>query len=87
MTISKASSGEEGARGISNSLKDIIGSNKGKVLNSSFLGKRKFAYKVNTDTEGYYEVIDFEMEPNKMPKFKSKLNLTDSLLRYLVIAQ
>ncbi|HLC93560.1 MAG TPA: 30S ribosomal protein S6 [Patescibacteria group bacterium] len=86
MTITKLDMGEEGARTLSNSIKDLIGQYKGKVLDSNFWGKRKFAYKLNNNTEGFYDVITFEMSQDNMPKLESKLNLTDGLIRYLVTA-
>jgi len=48
------------------------------------MGKRKFAYKVEKDIDGFYEVFEFEMEPKNMVNFKNKLDLSESLTRYLV---
>lgn len=86
MTIAKISLNEDGARALSNSIKDLISSTKGKVLNSDFWGKRKFAYEINGSQEGFYEVILFEAEPSSLDNFKTKLNLQDGLVRYLVTA-
>ncbi|KKS16708.1 MAG: 30S ribosomal protein S6 [candidate division WWE3 bacterium GW2011_GWC1_41_7] len=86
MTITKNEIGEEGSRNLSNTVKDLISQYKGKVLDSNFWGKRKFAYKINHDTEGYYDVINFEMAAENMPKLESKLNFIDGLIRYLVTA-
>lgn len=87
MTISDLDLGEDGARDISNKIKDLIGDNKGKVLDSDFWGKRSFAYEVNHKMEGFYEVISFELDPKSMAKFKQKLNLINGLVRYLITAQ
>ena len=84
MTISKIALGEEGARELSNSIKDLITSLKGKVLNSDFWGKRKFAYEIKHSREGFYEVLEFEMEPGSVKSLKGKLNLQEGLVRYLV---
>ena len=84
MTIAKVNAGEDKAQELSNWVKDLISAGKGKVLNSSFMGKRKFAYKVEKDIEGFYEVFEFEMEPKNMVNFKNKLDLSESLTRYLV---
>jgi small subunit ribosomal protein S6 len=86
MTISKIAIGEEGARNLSNDIKDLISKYKGKVLDSNFWGKRKFAYKIEHETEGYYDIINFEMPAESMPVFESKLNLIEGLIRYLVTA-
>ena len=85
MTISKGKLSEESARGLSNSTKDLIASNGGRVLNSSFWGKRKFAYEIKGQTEGWYDVVQFETEEENISKVKQKLNVIDDLVRYLII--
>lgn len=84
MTITNINLGEDGARDLSNDIKDIISSLKGKVLDSDFWGKRKFAYKIKGQTEGFYEVIEFEIVPSELNVFKKKLNLQEQLVRYLI---
>ncbi len=84
MTIIKAGLGEDKARDVSNSIKDQISSNKGKVLNSDFWGKRKFSYEIEGDIEGYYEVITFDMDSLSLANFKKGLTLQEGLLRYLI---
>ncbi|EKD99989.1 MAG: Ribosomal protein S6 [uncultured bacterium] len=86
MTITKLSLGEEGARALSNEVKDLVNKFKGTVLNDDFWGKRKYAYTLNGETEGFYDVIKLEMPAEEMPKFKAKLNMQDKVVRYLVIA-
>jgi small subunit ribosomal protein S6 len=85
MTISKNKLTEESARSLSNSVKDLISTSTGKVLNSNFWGKRKFAYEVKNQTEGWYDVIEFEGEESIVAKLKQKLNVIDDIVRYLII--
>lgn len=87
MTIAAVSLGETGATKVTNDVKDLISANGGKVLNSDSWGKRKFAYQIGQDTEGYYDVISFELDKSKVEKLKPKLNLVEGLVRYLVSAQ
>jgi small subunit ribosomal protein S6 len=87
MTIVKMNMGEEGARNLSNEIKDVISKFKGKILNDDFWGKRKFAYEINGSTEGFYDVITFEITQDSLEKLKSKLNLTEGLVRYLITAE
>ncbi len=86
MTVSGLGLGEDGARDVSNKVKDLISASKGKVLDSDFWGKRTFSYEVNHQKEGYYEVINFDLDPESMAKFKQKLNLINGLVRYLITA-
>jgi len=85
MTIAKGKLSEESARSLSNSIKDLILSNGGKVLNSNFWGKRKFAYEIKGQEEGWYDLIDFEGAGDSVSKIKQKLNIIDDLVRYLII--
>ncbi len=84
MTIAKITLGEDGARALSNAIKDLISSNKGKTLNSDFWGKRKLAYEIKHDTEAFYEVIEFEIGPGFVDNLKAKLNLQEGLVRYII---
>lgn len=86
MTILNIDLGEEGAKALSAQIKELITSLKGTVIESNFWGKRKFAYELNHATEGFYDVLKFEMERLALDKFKSKLNHMDNLVRYLITA-
>lgn len=87
MTIYKIDLDESKAKELSKKILDLISSFEGKVLETNFWGKRKFAYEIKSDTEGYYDVILFEMENSKVNQFKNKLNLEEGLVRYLVSAR
>jgi len=86
MTITKIDLGEEKAKEVSKNVQDLIVSLGGKVTKKDFWGKRKLAYEVSHSTEGYYDVMTFEMESGSISKLKAKLNLTQEILRYLVTA-
>jgi len=87
MTIYNISLGESGAKELSTEVSDLIKSLKGKIINQDFWGKRKFAYEIKHDSEGFYEVVTFEMDSSKLNDFKKKLNLLDKVVRYLITAQ
>lgn len=86
MTITKIDLGEEKAKEVSKNVQAIISSLNGKVTKNDFWGKRKLAYEVKHNTEGYYDVITFELDSDKVSKLKSKLNLVQEVIRYLVTA-
>ena len=86
MTIIKIDLGEEKAKEVSKNIQELIASLKGKVTKTDFWGKRKLAYEVVHNTEGYYDVITFELEAANASKLKAKLNLMQEVIRYLVTA-
>lgn len=87
MTIYKNDLGEEGANGLSKKVQDLIKSLDAKILENNFWGRRKFAYEIKHDTEGFYDVMSFEAESSVITKLKAKLNLLNGLVRYLITAQ
>ena len=59
----------------------------GKLVENDYWGKRKLAYKIRQETDGYYEVIVFEFPENEINQLKKKLNLLSNLVRYLITAK
>jgi len=86
MTIYNIDLGEEGALNLSKEVKGIITSLDGKIVSDSFWGKRRFAYRIELQEEGYYDVIQFDLEGSKVVDLKSKLNGHSGLVRYLITA-
>ncbi len=87
MTIYKVDLGDQAAKDLSSKVQEMITSVEGKVSKAQFWGKRRFAYEMKNYQEGYYDVVNFELDPSKISKFKSKLNILNGLLRYLITAQ
>ena len=48
-------------------------------------GKRKLAYAINYETEGYYALYNFSSEPEFPAELSRILNITDGVLRSLII--
>ncbi len=87
MIIYKNSLGEEGATDMSKKISELIESVGAKVIENKYWGRRKFAYEIKHDTEGFYDVFVFETESSNIKKLKEKLNLLSGLVRYLIVAQ
>lgn len=86
MTIYKADLGESKAKDLSKKISELITSLEGSVIENNYWGKRRFAYEIKHDTEGFYDVFVFDIESSKINQLKIKLNLEDGLVRYLVSA-
>jgi small subunit ribosomal protein S6 len=49
------------------------------------LGKRRLAYPIKHQTEGFYSIAHFKMKAADGPKLETRLNITEEVLRYLLI--
>lgn len=84
MTIIKASLSDDKAKQVSQEINDLIVANKGVVEKTDFWGKRKLAYEIDGNKEGFYQVMQFQLDPANLSKFKDKIKLMDNLVRYLI---
>ena len=50
-------------------------------------GKRKLAYPINYETEGYYVLINFACEESFPAELDRVINITDGVLRSLIVAK
>ncbi|MEG1179113.1 MAG: 30S ribosomal protein S6 [Oscillospiraceae bacterium] len=50
-------------------------------------GKRKLAYPINDELDGYYILIEFSAAPDFPAEFERVLKITDGVLRFMNIAK
>lgn len=86
MTIYDIDLSEDEVQELSQEVQKLITSMDGEVIDANFWGRRKFAYEINGKEEGYYDVVKFDLDSGKMSRLKSKLNLMDNIVRYLISA-
>ncbi|MGN0700843.1 MAG: 30S ribosomal protein S6, partial [Oscillospiraceae bacterium] len=48
-------------------------------------GKRRLAYAINYETEGYYVLYNFESKPDFPAELERIINITDGVLRSIVV--
>lgn len=58
---------------------------KGKILTINSLGRKKFAYKINRETAGFYTSIVFQLEGDKLAQLDKKISLDQAIIRHLII--
>ncbi|HCR38316.1 MAG TPA: 30S ribosomal protein S6 [Synergistales bacterium] len=58
----------------------------GEIEKSSSWGKRRFAYPIQKQTDGFYAVLSFSLEPSQVSELERLLKLKTQVLRHLVIA-
>lgn len=66
-------------------VKKIIDDNKGKIVGQDNWGKKKLTYPINKLESAVYVFYTVELEPTTLAKIESTLNITDEVIRYLIV--
>lgn len=75
---------EEGMKALISKFTDLI-NNDGKVEKVDELGKRKLAYEIQKNKEGYYVVFYFEANPNLISELERVYRITDEIIKFMTI--
>ena len=84
MLVFSVKESEDAAKALVEKFKALIEKN-GAVESVDEWGKRKLAYAINYETEGYYALYNFSSEPEFPAELSRILNITDGVLRSLII--
>ncbi len=57
----------------------------GQVTKIDRWGRRKLAYQIDRQREGYYVFMEANIDPDGLPELERNLKLSTAILRYLVI--
>ena len=74
-----------------NALKELIErfqtliNTDGKVEQVNELGKKKLAYEIKKNKEGYYIVYDFEANPSLIAELERNYRITDEIIKFIVL--
>ena len=75
---------EEGIKNLIKKFSDLINT-EGKVESVDELGKRKLAYEVKKNKEGYYVVFNFEAKPTLIAELERNYRITDEVIKFIVV--
>ena len=78
--------GEEATNALIEKFKALIAS-AGTVDEVEDWGKRRLAYEIDDETEGYYVFIKFTASPELPEELDRVYNITDGILRSLIVAK
>ena len=76
--------GEDSALALKEKFNDLIAKN-GTIENVDDWGKRRLAYLINDEAEGYYVLYNFESAPEFPAELERIARITDGILRSLVV--
>lgn len=83
--VTSAKLGEEGSAELVGRFKALIERHGGTVQSVDDWGKRRFAYPIQKQTEGYYTLINFESDPEFTAELDRRYQITDGILRTLIV--
>ena len=75
---------EEKVKELSQRFTDII-NNDGKVEKVEELGKKRLAYEVKKNKEGYYVVINFEANPDLISELERNYRIMDEVIKFITV--
>jgi small subunit ribosomal protein S6 len=63
----------------------IVADNGGTITKMDNWGKRKLAYPINNEDHALYVYYEVQFPPTNVAKVESTMNITDEVLRYLIV--
>lgn len=66
-------------------VRNLIKDNGGKVTREDNWGKKRMMYSINREDFAVYVYMDIELPPEAPLKINAALNITDPVLRYLLV--
>jgi len=77
---------EESIKNLVNKFSDLINTD-GKVTSVEEMGKRKLAYEIKKQKEGFYIVLKFEAKPELISELERVYRITDEVIKFMVIKE
>jgi len=71
--------------GVVERVKGVLSDRGGEVKSADKWGRRRLAYEIAKQTEGYYLVLSFDTEPEAVLELDRVLSLADEVLRFKVV--
>lgn len=85
VVVLSPSLGDEGFPASIERINGVIQGNGGEIKNVDQWGRRRLAYPIKRNLEGYYAVTKFAAEPTAIRPLENNLDLAEDVLRHLVI--
>jgi small subunit ribosomal protein S6 len=68
-------------------VKALVADNGGKIIKEANEGKKRLAYSINEQNFAVYYYFELELPAAAPAKISSVLNITDEIIRYLLVAK
>ena len=84
MFVLSVANGDDATAAMVEKVKGLVSDN-GTLDSVDEWGKRKLAYPINDETEGYYVLMNYSCEPQFPAELDRICKITDGILRTLII--
>lgn len=61
--------------------------NNGKVNSVEEIGKKRLAYEIRKNKEGYYVVFKFESKPEAIAELERIYRITDEVIKFIIVKE
>ena len=75
---------DAGIKELIQKFSDLINSD-GKVEKVEEVGKKRLAYEIKKNKEGYYVVVNFEANPSLIKELERVYRITDEVIKFIVV--
>lgn len=76
---------DEGLAGVTERVSQFITEGGGQITNVDNWGRRHLAYPIRKQREGYYVLMQVQLDPESIGELERKLKLTEEVIRYLLV--
>ncbi len=76
---------EEDLNGVVTQVQGWVEGTQGKVTKVDHWGRRRLAYNISEYREGHYVLLNLELEPRATTELERNLQLSDKVMRYLLV--
>ena len=87
MLILPAEADESAVGGAVERITKVLSEGGGEVKNIDRWGRRRFAFPIARQSEGYYVVVRFTSEPSSLAEIDRTLTLADEVTRFKVVVR
>ncbi len=87
MLILPAEADESAVGGAVERITKVLSEGGGEVRNIDRWGRRRFAFPIARQSEGYYVVVRFTGEPSSLAEIDRTLTLADEVMRFKVVVR
>lgn len=75
---------EKQQKEIENKYTELINEN-GKIEEVKNLGKKRLAYEIKKNKEGFYFEFDFKSKPDFIPELERRFRIDDDVIKFIVV--